>query len=287
MRSITKSTRGIAVAGALALAAAALPAAADAATVSYEGGTLYYRAAPGERNSTGPGVGLFDTTKLYLSDQMPIAAPPDRCAAYEGWVECDMPSKLVFELGDGDDSASFSFSPPGLATEVHGGDGADLIEGYAISAGPLAQVLDGGAGNDKIDGDQGADLVRGGPGDDELEGGAGGDVLEGGEGDDLLHPDGFEDPATDTVDGGPGVDTVSDYDQPGNSSQPRLNISFDGAGNDGRPGENDNVTNVEDFQMYVVGSFTGSDGPEKLVIYNPGNTGPSNLIGRASCRERV
>jgi len=279
MRSLTKSTRGIAVAGALALAAAALPAAADAATVSYEGGTLYYRAAPGERNSTGPGVGLFDTTKLYLSDQMPIAAPPDRCAAYEGWVECDMPSKLVFELGDGDDSASFSFSPPGLATEVHGGDGADLIEGYAISAGPLAQVLDGGAGNDKIDGDQGADLVRGGPGDDELEGGAGGDVLEGGEGDDLLHPDGFEDPATDTVDGGPGVDTVSDYDQPGNSSQPRLNISFDGAGNDGRPGENDNLVGVEKLDLSVSGTFAGGPGDDDFFVRSNLDGGDSVVTG--------
>ena len=47
------------------------------------------------------------------------------------------------------------------------------------------------------------------------------------------------------------------------------------------------MTNVEDFQMYVVGSFTGSDGPEKFVIYNPGNTGPSNLIGRGGDDELV
>ena len=39
--------------------------------------------------------------------------------------------------------------------------------------------------------------------------------------------------------------------------------------------------------MYVVGSFTGTDGPEKFVIYNPGNTGPSNLIGRGGDDELV
>jgi Ca2+-binding RTX toxin-like protein len=79
-----KITHEIALAGALALAAAILPAAAEAATITYEGDTLVYRAAPGERNSTGPGDGLFDTSRLYLSDQVPIAAPPDRCHAYDG-----------------------------------------------------------------------------------------------------------------------------------------------------------------------------------------------------------
>ena len=51
--------------------------------------------------------------------------------------------------------------------------------------------------------------------------------------------------------------------------------------------EGDNVTNVEDFQMYVVGSLTGSDGPEKLVIYNPGNSGSSTLVGRGGDDELV
>ena len=39
--------------------------------------------------------------------------------------------------------------------------------------------------------------------------------------------------------------------------------------------------------MYVVGSFTGTDGPEKIVIANPGNSGPSTLIGRGGDDELV
>jgi Ca2+-binding RTX toxin-like protein len=280
MRPITKHTCTIAVAGALTLAAV-IPAAADAATVTYEGDTVYYRAAPGEKNSTGPSEGLFDTSRLRFSDQVPINAPADRCQSYDGWVECVMPQKLVFELGDGDDSVSFSFAPPGLPTEVYGGDGADWIEGYVISAGPLAQVLDGGAGNDRIDADKGNDVVRGGPGDDELEGGAGSDTVEGGDGNDLLMPDGFEDPSADTVDGGAGIDTVSDYDQPSNSSHPRLNLSFDGVANDGRPGENDNLVGVEKLDVSVSGTFAGGPGDDDFFIRSNLDGGDSTVTGGA------
>jgi hypothetical protein len=280
MRPITKRTRTIAVAGALALAAA-VPAAADAATISYEGSTAVYRAAPGEKNSTGPSEGLFDTSRLRFSDQVPINAPADRCQSYDGWVECEMPQKVVFDLGDGDDWVSFSFSPAGLAAEVYGGDGDDLLEGYAISAGPLAQVLDGGAGKDTIKGDDGNDVVRGGPGDDEVDGGAGNDTVEGGEGNDLLMPDHFENPAADTVDGGPGVDTVSDYDQPGESSQPRLNISFDGVANDGRPGENDNLVGVEKLDVSVSGTFAGGPGDDDFFVRSNLDGGESTVTGGA------
>jgi hypothetical protein len=280
MRPITKRTRRIAVAGALALAAA-VPAAADAATISYEGGTLVYRAAPGEKNSTGPSEGLFDTSRLRLSDQVPVTAPADRCQSYDGWVECEMPQKVVFDLADGDDFVSFSFSPPGLAAEVYGGDGADWIEGYAGNTNPLAQLFDGGPGNDRIDGDIGNDIVRGGPGDDELEGGAGQDTVEGGEGNDLLMPDGFADPSADTVDGGAGIDTVSDFDQPSASSHPRLNISFDGVANDGRPGENDNLVGVEKLDLSVSGTFAGGPGDDDFFVRSNLDGGDSTVTGGA------
>ena len=272
--------RRIVVAGALALAAA-IPAAADAATVTYEGDTVYYRAAPGEKNSTGPSEGLFDTSRLRLSDQVPINAPADRCQSYDGWVECEWPSKVVFDLGDGDDSVSFTSSTKNIAYEVYGGDGDDWLEGYSIYAPDQAQLLDGGPGKDKIDGDRGADIVRGGPGDDELEGGAGSDTVEGGDGNDLLMPDGFEDPSSDTVDGGAGVDTVSDYDQPGESSHPRLNISFDGAANDGRPGENDNLVGVEKLDLNVSGTFAGGPGDDDFFVRSSMDGGDSTVTGGA------
>jgi len=110
----------------------------------------------------------------------------------------------------------------------------------------------------------------------------------GGTGDDAVDGDGYEDPGADVIDGGPGYDYFEGWSQPEKlQRQPTVTLTLDGAANDGRPGENDNVTNVEDFQMYVVGSFTGTDGPEKFVIYNPGNTGPSTLNGRGGDDELV
>jgi Ca2+-binding RTX toxin-like protein len=110
----------------------------------------------------------------------------------------------------------------------------------------------------------------------------------GGGGDDVVDGDGYKQPGSDVIDGGAGYDYFEGWGIPSDlQRQPTVSLTLDGAANDGRPGENDNVTGVEDFQMYVVGSFTGSDGPEKFVIANPGNSGPSNLIGRGGDDELV
>jgi hypothetical protein len=278
------STRKIIAAGALALGLVA-PAAAHAATITYAGDTLVYRAAPGEKNSTGPSTGLFDESRLRISDSsaVPIAAPADRCIQHDDFFECDMPAKAVFDVGDGDgdDHVSFSFSPPGLAAEAFGGDGNDLLEGYVTGGGPLAQVLDGGAGNDKLDGDLGNDVVRGGPGDDEVDGGAGDDRVEGNEGNDTLYGDHYEDPAHDVVDGGAGFDLVSDYDQPGKDFNPPVAISFDGVANDGRPGENDNLIGVERLESSVHGTFAGGPGDDQFFVKANLTEGPSTITGGA------
>lgn len=77
-----------------------------------------------------------------------------------------------------------------VATVISGGAGNDKIEGT-----PFADFIDGGAGDDTIDGyagaDQlhggsGADLVTGGTGNDRLFGEAEDDTLYGGDGDDIL-----------------------------------------------------------------------------------------------------
>ena len=84
--------------------------------------------------------------------------------AYD-WVECAVPAKLVFDLGDGDDNVGFS-TDLDIPYEVYGGPGNDLLEGFSTWSTHLRQVLDGGAGDDTIDGDLGPDVVRGGPGND-------------------------------------------------------------------------------------------------------------------------
>ena len=66
-----------------------------------------------------------------------------------------------------------------------------------------------------------------------------------------------------------------------------MNVTLDGVANDGRPGENDNVVGVEQLDMYVVGSITGSDAAEKIVLVNPGNHGSSTLIGNGGNDELV
>ncbi len=279
---------------AAALAAAlTAPAAAGAATITAEGDALVYRAAPGEANAVGLGDALFDAGRLKFLDAVPIAIQTDRCTGGDAWAECDLPARIVIDLGDGDDHMAFSSWSKQLPVEVHGGAGADLLEGYSIDGEDQAQLLDGGAGNDTIDGDEGDDVVRGGPGDDTIEGGGGRDTVEGGDGDDRLLPDGFADPATDTVDGGAGFDTVADYVQPAKSANPPVTISLDGVANDGRPGEGDNLVGVEKVDSTVRGTFTGGPGADDFFVRGAGGAstirgagGNDRLVGHDSV-ERI
>ena len=276
------SPRILIAAGVLALAAA-IPSAAHAATLSYEGDTLVYRAAPGEDNNTGPGEGRYDDTRVEISDAtgVTITNTTARCLPYDGWFECEKPAKMVFDVGDLDDDVSLSFLKFDIPVDVYGGDGADTLSGYSTSHLPQAQLLDGGAGNDKIDGDIGPDVVRGGPGDDEVEGGAGNDTVEGGDGNDTVYGDLYEAAGTDTIDGGAGYDQLSDYVIPGNDFNPPVAISFDGVANDGRPGENDNIVGVEMLDSSVPGTFAGGPGDDEFFIRAHFSPAESTVSGGA------
>jgi Ca2+-binding RTX toxin-like protein len=268
MHSIPTRTRRIVVAGALALAAA-VPTAAQAGTITYEGDALVYRAAPGEVNRTGPGEATSDPGRVAISDGygITITSQTDRCIPVHDWFECEIPARMVFDVGDGDDDVQFGFVKHDIPVEVHAGDGADNLSGFSTSGKASYQLLDGGAGNDKIDGDVGNDVVRGGPGDDEVTGGSGNDTVDGGDGNDSLFPDGYDEPGTDIVDGGAGFDRIDgDYVIPGNAFNPPVAISFDGVANDGRPGENDNLRNVEKVDASVSGTFTGGPGADDFFV---------------------
>jgi Ca2+-binding RTX toxin-like protein len=82
---------------------------------------------------------------------------------------------------------------------IRAGGGDDCLEG-----GRGADVLDGGPGADRLAGGLGADRLLGGTGDDILRGGMQADYLTGSLGADLLIPG----PGRDRVLGGPGNDTV-------------------------------------------------------------------------------
>ena len=278
-------------AGALAPALAA-PAVAGAATITWSGDTLTYTAADGEANRTGPWYGVVDESKITISDATGITvtdATGGRCTPVADRFECDVPAKMVFELGDGDDYMTWS-DQRDVVYEVDAGEGNDEVRGFSgsMTAG-LRQTIDGGPGNDKVDGDLGDDVVRGGPGNDEVDGGGGNDTAGGGDGDDTMLGDGYKAAGTDTIDGGAGFDRIADWVIPGNDVNPRVAISFDGVANDGRPGENDNLLGIEKLDASVSGIFTGSAGADDFFVraaFNDsapstvdGGGGPDKLVG--------
>lgn len=115
-------------------------------------------------------------------------------------------------LGPETASCPIATTPTGLLLD--GGEGADLLAvepsvpatvSARLIGGNGADTLAGGAGDDSLDGSSGpgnGDQLYGGPGDDALTDGS---VLGGGGGSDLL----IADPCGETIDGGPGIDSVS------------------------------------------------------------------------------
>src|SRR5205823_2998163 len=96
------------------------------------------------------------------------------------------------------------------------------------------EVIIGGGGNDSIDASTAPASVtlNGGAGNDQLTGGASADSLTAGAGDDTI----VASSGADVFDGGAGNDTADFSAQGAN-----LNITLDGAANDGAAGQNANV----------------------------------------------
>jgi Ca2+-binding RTX toxin-like protein len=262
---------------AVAAAALGLPGAAHAASLSYEGNALVYRAAPGEANSVT--LNATSDGRVAIGETGASLSFPSGCSqANESMpVLCQVATVdvLRFELGDGADRAAIQdISVSGGVIAVNGGDGNDQLEG-----GPgAAATLDGGAGDDAIRSQESADVLAGGPGADELIGGAGDDKLHGGDGDDTLMPDRYT-TGNDLVDGGPGIDRLQDYNDPTKSPQP-VNVTLDGQANDGRPGERDDVRAVEHVRTYAGGTFVMSEGPDRVEVFTPSDQGPATVQGR-------
>jgi Ca2+-binding RTX toxin-like protein len=255
-----------------ALAAVLLvPAAAQAATVSYEGDTLVYRADPGMRDS--PMLGKDENGNLTISAEGMTL--PAGCT-YDFAAHCPMPARVRLELGDGDDWNSFSSDyPASLPVEVYGGEGKDQLQTYNASN----VKLDGGAGNDILKGWDSNDTLLGGPGDDEVQASGGSDHIEGGDGNDSISADTYHDPASDFIDGGAGIDVVDDWTIPDKDYNPPISVTMDGVANDGRPGEADNVVNVEKIASHVSGTLSGGAGDDELTVWANIDEGNSTLLG--------
>ena len=261
------------------LALPAVPAAAGASTVTLEGDTLVVRGAPGERNVLS--VGPAEAGGLSIGDVTKPSAASWLCTSEElsTFLTCDAPAGGVrLEGGDRDDQLNVDDDlPGGLAVTLDGGTGSDVLRGPAFTE--TTDRLRGGDGNDRITGGIGADTIEGGAGDDELDAQEGPDVVHGGEGNDKLLADDWQEQSTDVIDGGPGYDQihnnwVSEVDE----YRSPIVVSIDGAANDGRPGENDNVIALERIYLNAPASLTGSDAADELTVFN--NDAGSMLAGR-------
>lgn len=175
--------------GILAAAAAllAVPAAANASTISFDGTTVRYTAATRETNQLAIAVAGSD---LFFSDAGAAAITDGDgsggCSVSANTATCTLTSFVTtdVQLGGRNDTATASGNlAPITALRIDGGAGADTLAG-----GNGADLLLGGTGADHLDGNQGADSVFAGAGNDTLQWdpGDGSDVLEGQENRDTL-----------------------------------------------------------------------------------------------------
>jgi hypothetical protein len=269
------------IAAAVLASVVGAPAVASAGTVTAENGALVFRAAPGEAND------LYvndEGGEIVFDDTASIAAVGVDCNRGEfepaGRLRCvPQPGGIRAELGDGNDVGRLGSGwTLGTPIAIDGGPGDDRLSGYA---GP--ETLHGGDGNDVLEGNDGDDYLFGDAGNDSVDGDDGADEVRGGDGDDLVAGGGRAQFA-DIIDGGAGRDTLSEYEYTAGGSQPAptapISLTVDGVADDGRPGEGDNVTDVEVAKLLVAASIAAGPGPVELSVFRT-QALPSRLIGSA------
>ena len=266
--------------GAALLAALAIAPAAQAATVHFESGdTLVYTGTGSEINDVIAGEGFTaGKIKFWEYQGATITSNTPRCQVNNTAMECDIPAAMKVVLNGGDDEYTlFSDFPDNVAVTIQGGEGNDLLQDdYSANTG---RRFEGGAGDDKIEAYKGNDVLLGEDGNDKLYAGAGPDEVRGGNGDDEMEGDKFESPAADVLDGGAGFDVMEEYSIPDGNSHPPASVTQDGAANDGRPGEGDNVTGMEKITSHVNGTYEGTEGADDIWIWSNMAGGDSTIRG--------
>ncbi|HEX8869250.1 MAG TPA: hypothetical protein VF821_26555 [Lentzea sp.] len=225
------------VAAALAVSGTAVPP-EPATTARVEAGRLVITGAAGRASQ----IHISGTT---ISDAGTMRAGAGCTRLSASRVQCAQPEKIVIYLGNRNDTVLYDSATP---TEQHGGDGDDSLHG-----GSGADFLEGGDGNDTITGGLGPDSVYGGDGDDVLDEpstDAGGNFLQGGYGNDKI--DGAKANMRDRAD-------FSDHTE-------GMTIDL-AAGAATRPGESDEIKNVQDVR--------GTAGDDTLS----GNAWPNLMYG--------
>jgi Ca2+-binding RTX toxin-like protein len=245
----------------IATGSLAVPAAAEAATLSRDGNTIVF---------TDTAADVVNQVYVYKIDGS------DDVFITEG-------NATLTDAGSGcqdEGAGTFSCSNvEALRISVGGGnDEVNNFNGVGDSAADVPMTVEGGEGGDFFWAGPKSDDLRGGPGNDTLNGNAGNDTLDGGFGGDYL-------------DGGADGDLVSyeartepiavDFTVPG--VQPHQN----GSSNDGPPGARDHIRAVEtvvggsgDDSMKAAAdpiTFRGGPGGDTLT----GSPGAETLIGGA------
>ncbi len=209
---------------AVAVVLLAMPASAQAATLTNFGGTLTYVAGTGENNDVAFSQGAMSVT-VTASDTDAITATG--CTGAGPTFVCGGVVKVVAAGGDGDDTLDASalmtagaafdggagdddLLPGGGADSLSGGDGIDTVEvtGDPITV-SLNDVADDGtdnihsdiedidattAGSATLSGSDAGNVISAGSGPATISGGAGFDTLRGGPGNDAIDArDGYAD----------------------------------------------------------------------------------------------
>ncbi len=254
-----------------ALAALALPGAAEATSVGVEGTVLQ---VSGSAAANAVSLSQRADGRLLIADAREAVAAGTGCTSVSGGVLCSGANRVSIALGSADDVLSTTTSLP---TRLFGGDGDDTL---VTGTGPSASKVDftGDAGRDTIDyaaatrgvvvtkdgqandGRPGVDaddigddveVLQGSQFADALSGsvaatserfvGLGGDdTLNGGFGNDIVETGGQADGA-DRIDGGVGVDTI-DF----RARTRAVTVTVDAGGaDDGEAGERDEVRDTE------------------------------------------
>src|SRR4051794_30163512 len=208
---------------------------AHAGTIRWEQATntIYYDANPGEENFVTVNWGN-------------VGAPPNFIPKLDDHVDMKYVEPcIVDDLG-----AYCTQAGPNPHFVVHLGDGNDLGE----------SINDHAAGHSVE--------FYGEDGDDRLQSDASSDLLDGGNGNDELTPDEDDAGPGDRVVGGPGTDTLQTGNPTGTMGP--IAVSFDGAANDGYPGEGDNYApDLENLSATAVApsiNFVGNDGPNVVQL---------------------
>ena len=257
---------------ALALAGA-LPAVASADIASSDGTTVTVQGGDGNEN-----IILSRTSSGMLAVNTDQAGPGCTANEFTQSVECPLgPGGVRVSMAGGDDRVTSldlsEGSLPDGALSVDLGPGNDRFTGSNVAG----ETVAGGPGNDEIELRGGNNTADGGDGNDTLSSDGGRDVLHGGIGDDVLDGDRFAAPASDVIDGGPGSDKAEGWAIPDEDTHPPFTVTLNGAADDGRPGEGDDVRAIERFTSNVSGSITTSDAPDVIEMWANLDYGPSTI----------